>query len=89
MINVYMVDHPLCILKFPKMRQSVRWTPQELETLLIHIELLGPQWDVIAKSMQRTRASILRKHKLIVLHSKQGALDELRLALAFGTARWG
>ena len=33
-----------------------KWTPQDEASLLLHVELLGYAWSVLARSMRRVRS---------------------------------
>ena len=48
-------------LIFPARPKSGRWDEREYESLLLHEELLGPQWFLIAESMGRKQSSIFNK----------------------------
>jgi hypothetical protein len=48
-------------LLFPVRNRTCKWTDREYEALLLHIELLGPQWDLIAASMRRSRLALAGK----------------------------
>ena len=40
------------------------WTEHEVETLLLHVELFGPQWTLISESMGRSYMSLASKYSL-------------------------
>lgn len=48
-------------LIFPTRPKSGRWDEREYESLVLHKELLGPQWGLIAESMGRKQSSIFNK----------------------------
>jgi len=49
-------------LTFPEQPKRCPWTEHEYQSLLLHLEVFGPKWTVIGKSMQRSPSSV--QHKL-------------------------
>tara|TARA_B100000767_G_scaffold81480_1_gene78333 strand:- start:462 stop:797 length:336 start_codon:yes stop_codon:yes gene_type:complete len=55
-----MSESKVCLL-FPKPLKTGAWSERERETLQLHVTLLGPRLDLIAKSMNRSRGSIVNQ----------------------------
>ena len=49
-------------LTFPEQPKRCPWTEREYQSLLLHLEVFGPKWTVIGKSMHRSPSSV--QHKL-------------------------
>lgn len=50
---------------FPTRYKRSPWTDREIETLFLHVELLGPQWALISESMGRSYGSLACKFSLL------------------------
>lgn len=74
-----------------------RWTDDDLETLLLHVEFFGFEWTLIARSMQRSpdalRNKLVRLHRDLVREHRRAARAWLQtLVEALGLAPppcWG
>lgn len=53
----------VCLI-FPTRYKRSMWTEHEIETLMLHVELLGPQWTLISESMGRSYMSLASKYSL-------------------------
>lgn len=53
----------VCLI-FPARHKRTPWTAHEIESLLLHVELFGPQWTLISESMGRSYGSLASKHSL-------------------------
>ncbi len=51
-------------LVFPTRHKRTAWTAHEVEALLLHVQLLGPQWALISESMGRSYQSLASKYSL-------------------------
>ena len=51
-------------LVFPTRYKRTMWTEHEIDTLMLHVELLGPQWTLISESMRRSYMSLASKYSL-------------------------
>ena len=51
-------------LIFPTRYKRTAWTERDIETLLLHVELLGPQWTLISESMGRSYGSLACKFSI-------------------------
>jgi len=51
-------------LVFPTRYKRTMWTEHEIETMMLHVELLGPQWTLISESMGRSYMSLASKYSL-------------------------
>ena len=60
-------------LVFPTRYKRTPWTERDVETLLLHVELLGPQWTLISESMGRSYQSLASKYCLEKKRLKQTA----------------
>lgn len=73
------------------------WSPLEVESLLLHVELLGYAWSTIAHSMRRSpdalRNKMVRLHRRHALQEKAQARRELKqIVKALGLSKpkvWG
>lgn len=51
-------------LVFPTRYKRTPWTAHEIETLLLHVDLFGPQWTLISESMGRSYGSLASKYSI-------------------------
>jgi len=63
-------------LTFPEQPKRCPWTEHEYQTLLLHLEVFGPKWTVIGKSMQRSPSSVQHKLRRELDRERQRAREQ-------------